>query len=289
MRSASDSQMLNRAVDAAALVGSVRKEGRKERSVMATRRTRSVDSESRESRGRPAPAARAPEGAVSSHKAITGSRTKAGASPAAKADTAAGVEEQARADAIALFRAAMRARMEMTSTQRETPDGVAASTLLIFTFNGESVNVASMLGRLAGPAVQRVFAVAPAAGMAYLPEFLAAYQAAALAFRSSPTVEDYLGEATPSEGPWREALRALATAVLADSPSTPPARLPAGAGKSGIDWRGVAFGLVVMSVGAGISSNSYQAASTGGGTYVILWGAVLWGGWMVLKGLLRYR
>jgi hypothetical protein len=30
---------------------------------------------------------------------------------------------------------------------------------------------------------------------------------------------------------------------------------------------------------------SYEQAASGGGTYFIFWGAVLWGGWIALKGL----
>ena len=54
------------------------------------------------------------------------------------------------------------------------------------------------------------------------------------------------------------------------------------------NWYGVALGLVVAAVAIGISLATYDAAS-GGGTYVILWGAALWGGWFALKNLIERR
>ena len=59
-----------------------------------------------------------------------------------------------------------------------------------------------------------------------------------------------------------------------------------GGPKSGPNWGRVAAGGVIAGIAATISLGSYDAASSGGGHYVVLWGAVLWGGWIALKGLI---
>lgn len=49
----------------------------------------------------------------------------------------------------------------------------------------------------------------------------------------------------------------------------------------------VVIGLVIMAIGCGVTFFSYQAAasSSTGGSYVVAWGAIIFGGWRVLKGL----
>jgi hypothetical protein len=53
------------------------------------------------------------------------------------------------------------------------------------------------------------------------------------------------------------------------------------------DWKGFWTGVVVAVVGIGVSASSYNAASQGGGGYVIAWGAVLVGGLMAMRSLRR--
>lgn len=53
------------------------------------------------------------------------------------------------------------------------------------------------------------------------------------------------------------------------------------------DWKGFWIGVAVAVVGIGVSASSYNAASQGGGSYVIAWGAVLVGGLMALRSLRR--
>lgn len=50
-------------------------------------------------------------------------------------------------------------------------------------------------------------------------------------------------------------------------------------------WGRVAFGGVVALGALGASVGSVEQASSQGGTAFIYWGAVLWGGWIALKGL----
>ncbi|MEI7745577.1 MAG: hypothetical protein WCK58_17710 [Chloroflexota bacterium] len=52
-----------------------------------------------------------------------------------------------------------------------------------------------------------------------------------------------------------------------------------------IDWGGFALGVTIALVALAISLGTYDSASKGGGTYVVFWGAVLWGGWKALKSL----
>jgi hypothetical protein len=53
------------------------------------------------------------------------------------------------------------------------------------------------------------------------------------------------------------------------------------------DWKGFWIGVAVAVVGFGVSISSYESAASGGGRYVILWGAVLVGGLMALRSLRR--
>lgn len=55
-----------------------------------------------------------------------------------------------------------------------------------------------------------------------------------------------------------------------------------------VNWGGVVLGLVIAVVAIGLSVATYEAASEGG-TYVVFWGAALWGGWFALKSLIRRR
>ena len=55
--------------------------------------------------------------------------------------------------------------------------------------------------------------------------------------------------------------------------------------RTGPNWGRVALGVTIALIALAISVSSYQSASSGGGTYVIFWGAVVWGGWIALKGL----
>jgi hypothetical protein len=55
--------------------------------------------------------------------------------------------------------------------------------------------------------------------------------------------------------------------------------------RSGPRWGKVVLGGLIALVALGVSMGSYEQAASGGGTYFIFWGAVLWGGWIALKGL----
>jgi len=48
------------------------------------------------------------------------------------------------------------------------------------------------------------------------------------------------------------------------------------------------LGLIVAGVAGGISIASYANASEVGGSYVVLWGAVVTGGLMFIKGLFDF-
>ena len=52
-----------------------------------------------------------------------------------------------------------------------------------------------------------------------------------------------------------------------------------------VNWGGFWLGLIVGLGALLISAGSLQSASSGGGYYVVFWGAVLWGGWKALKSL----
>lgn len=53
------------------------------------------------------------------------------------------------------------------------------------------------------------------------------------------------------------------------------------------NWAGVIVGLVIAGGALGISLGSYDNASRGGGTYVVLWGAALAGAVLALRSLTR--
>jgi hypothetical protein len=50
----------------------------------------------------------------------------------------------------------------------------------------------------------------------------------------------------------------------------------------------VALGLLVMAIGCAVTFFTYQAAADnpGGGRYVVAWGAIIWGGYQVLRGMM---
>ena len=54
---------------------------------------------------------------------------------------------------------------------------------------------------------------------------------------------------------------------------------------SNVNWRGFWIGLIVAVVALSVSLQSFDSATSGGGGYVIFWGAVLWGGWKALTSL----
>lgn len=54
---------------------------------------------------------------------------------------------------------------------------------------------------------------------------------------------------------------------------------------SSIDWPGAVLGLTVAGIGLAVSLATYSSASEVGGTYLVLWGAVLWGAWRLLKSI----
>jgi len=80
-------------------------------------------------------------------------------------------------------------------------------------------------------------------------------------------------EASPSADSWR-------TTYAQDY-----GRVYTGTSRNGPNWARVAVGATVSLVALAISLGTYAQASAGGGTYVVFWGAVVWGGWMALKGL----
>lgn len=53
------------------------------------------------------------------------------------------------------------------------------------------------------------------------------------------------------------------------------------------NWLGVVIGIVVAGGALSVSIGSYSSASRGGGTYVVLWGAVLAGGALAVRSLFR--
>ena len=55
--------------------------------------------------------------------------------------------------------------------------------------------------------------------------------------------------------------------------------------RSGPRWGRVALGVTVALVALAISIGSVEQASSAGGTYIVFWGAVIWGGWIAIKGL----
>jgi hypothetical protein len=52
-----------------------------------------------------------------------------------------------------------------------------------------------------------------------------------------------------------------------------------------VNWGGFWLGLIVCPLAIAISLGSIDSASRAGGTCVVFWGAVLWGGWKALKSL----
>lgn len=79
------------------------------------------------------------------------------------------------------------------------------------------------------------------------------------------------------------ALAAIATFLLVRTRGAP--RLPSLVENP--DWRGFAVGTVVAIAAIGFSVSSYEEATSGGGTYLIAWGAALWGGYKALRSLRR--
>ena len=55
------------------------------------------------------------------------------------------------------------------------------------------------------------------------------------------------------------------------------------------NWVGVVIGLVIAGGALSASVGSYERASSGGGTYVVLWGAVLAGAALALRSVTRTR
>ena len=53
------------------------------------------------------------------------------------------------------------------------------------------------------------------------------------------------------------------------------------------NWAGVILGLIIAGGALGVSLGSYEGASRAGGTYVVLWGAVLAGAAIALRSLTR--
>ena len=51
--------------------------------------------------------------------------------------------------------------------------------------------------------------------------------------------------------------------------------------------RNMAIGAVVCVVGIVITAATYSAASSGGGHYVVAWGAIIFGAFQFLKGLFQ--
>ncbi len=50
--------------------------------------------------------------------------------------------------------------------------------------------------------------------------------------------------------------------------------------------RHMAIGGIICVIGIVVTVATYSAASSGGGTYVVAWGAIIYGGWQFLRGLM---
>lgn len=51
--------------------------------------------------------------------------------------------------------------------------------------------------------------------------------------------------------------------------------------------RDMVIGGVICLIGIIVTVATYSAASSGGGTYVVAWGAIIFGGWQFLRGLMN--
>jgi hypothetical protein len=136
-------------------------------------------------------------------------------------------KERARVDGLALFRAAVRAHMEVAAGRADAPDRAAAEALLRMTFGDDTQAVATMIGLLMEPINHDDWTAALAGSssadfmFAYGKALLEAYAAAAAAFRAAPTIDDFLGEPIPEEGRWRAGLHAFGVQALsASAPAT---------------------------------------------------------------------
>jgi len=93
-----------------------------------------------------------------------------------------------------------------------------------------------------------------------------------------------LSTTTPKLGGMQEATRNGFGQASAAQHAASPVAIDLKAIRRTVALKQIGVGLVLFAVGAGVTALSYSAASDGG-TYLVMFGPIIGGGWMFLKGI----